>query len=228
MAVFNGAKYIDQQIQSIIPQLKLDDELVISYDLSTDSTLDIIKSYAANDSRIKIFINENPGLFNNFENALRNCKNDYIFISDQDDIWKKNKCQLILSKFESENVDMLIHNGIHFNEVTKEISEDFFTIYGIKKGLINNFLKPRYSGCCMAFKKELLTKMLPIPATIGGYDHWLGMIGEVYGNLLFIDDVLIEHRLHNSNFTPTSRRSLSEIAKARTSLIIELAKRKNK
>lgn len=89
MAVFNGAKYIDQQIQSIIPQLKLDDELVISYDLSTDSTLDIIKSYAANDSRIKIFINENPGLFNNFENALRNCKNDYIFISDQDDIWKK-------------------------------------------------------------------------------------------------------------------------------------------
>ncbi|MGT2721165.1 glycosyltransferase [Streptococcus porcinus] len=226
MAVFNGEEFLDKQLQSIIPQLREEDELVISYDLSSDNTFELIMRYASNDSRIKVFINPNSGLFSNFSNALSHCINEIIFISDQDDIWKLNKCEVILGEFEKYNSDMIIHNGFHFNSLTGVKSLDFFRLYGIKKGLLNNFIKPRYSGCCMAFKKELLNKMLPIPSNVGAYDHWLGMVGEFYGNLQFLNDILIEHRLHTSNFTKKNRRDLPTILSARLHLLNELMKRK--
>ena len=69
MATYNGAKYIKEQLDSIIPQLREDDELIVSDDASKDDTLKIVQSY--NDPRIKIFHNENHGVAHNFENAMR-------------------------------------------------------------------------------------------------------------------------------------------------------------
>ena len=85
MATYNGEKYIQEQIDSILCQLSKDDELVISDDHSTDATCDIIKSY--NDRRIKLFLNElAKGVTHNFENALLHSKGDIIFLADQDDV----------------------------------------------------------------------------------------------------------------------------------------------
>ena len=56
MATYNGEKYIQQQIESILNQIGNEDELIISDDMSKDRTLDIVKSF--NDSRIKIYIHE--------------------------------------------------------------------------------------------------------------------------------------------------------------------------
>ena len=84
MATYNGEKYLREQVGSILTQLGENDELVVSDDGSTDSTIDILKSY--NDPRIKIFINTGRhGVNSNFENALRHADGDYIFLSDQDD-----------------------------------------------------------------------------------------------------------------------------------------------
>ena len=96
MSTYNGEKYIKEQVDSILSQLSDSDELIISDDLSTDKTLDILSSY--NDKRIKV-INHQPhkGLpphvyaTLNFENALKNAKGDYIFLSDQDDVWLEDK-----------------------------------------------------------------------------------------------------------------------------------------
>ena len=55
MATYNGSKFIKEQIDSILCQLSMDDELVISDDHSTDETFDIINSY--NDSRLKFYFN---------------------------------------------------------------------------------------------------------------------------------------------------------------------------
>lgn len=227
MAVYNGEKYLPEQIDSIICQLDAEDELIISYDNSEDNTLEIITRYAANDHRIKIVKNENPGLFNNFQNAINNCNNEIIFISDQDDIWSNEKCKVVLNHFELEEVDMIIHNGIHFNNNTKNVSDDFFKLYGISDNLLKNFIMPRYSGCCMAFKREIVPILLPIPHTIGGYDHWIGMVGQTYFKTLFLNEELILHRLHDNNFTPVSRRPLFEILNVRFHLLFNLLKRRN-
>ena len=89
MATYNGAKYIKEQLDSIIPQLRDDDELIVSDDASKDETLKIVESY--NDPRIKIFHNENHGVAHNFENAMRQASGDIIYFADQDDVWLPGK-----------------------------------------------------------------------------------------------------------------------------------------
>ena len=98
MATYNGQKYLREQIESILCQLSANDELVISDDHSTDSTVDIIRSYG--DSRIKMYANElTKGVTHNFENALNKSKGDIIFLADQDDVWLPNKISKMEKKF---------------------------------------------------------------------------------------------------------------------------------
>lgn len=228
MAVYNGETFLQQQIDSILQQLTGEDELMISYDESEDNTYSLLEKNAKNDKRIKIFVNSDHGVFGNFENAIKQCTGQYIFISDQDDIWDKDKINKVLQCFRKTNADMVIHNGVHISSKNEVISEDFFSMYGINNGLVRNFVKPRYSGCCTAFDAKLKELIVPIPRDVGAYDHWLGMVGEVFGKLVFIDDVLIYHRLHDENVTPTAHRPYKDIIKYRFDLLVELIKRRRK
>ena len=222
MAVYNGEQYLEEQIESILTQLCEEDELVISYDLSTDNTINILEKYI-NNKLVKVVLDPGRGIFSNFENAIKNCSGDYIFISDQDDIWDGKKREKVLEDFRMYNVSMVIHNGVHIDSEGKVISKDFFSLYGIKNGIVKNFVKPRYSGCCTVFKRELKELLLPIPRNIGAYDHWIGMIGECFGKVFFDEDILLYHRLHGSNATVT-RRNITTIFAVRYNLLKELYK----
>ena len=90
IATYNGARYIAEQLASILKQLSAEDEVVVSDDGSTDGTIDIVRSL--NDRRIRIVDGprrHSPTL--NFEWALRNAKGEYIFLADQDDVWLEDK-----------------------------------------------------------------------------------------------------------------------------------------
>ncbi|MBR2779894.1 MAG: glycosyltransferase [Eubacteriaceae bacterium] len=225
MAAYNGEKFIKPQIESIISQLRSCDELVISYDKSTDRTYEILMEYSQKYPIVKIVNDPGSCVFSNFENAIRNTTKDIVFISDQDDIWTDEKLNKVLEVFENSTANMVIHNGVHINAVNEVVSENFFSMHKIRKGIIRNFIKPRYSGCCIAFKKELKELIIPIPRGVGAYDHWIGMIGERYGNVVFMDDILLRHRLHDDNVT-VSRRDIKTIIKARFTLMSELIRRK--
>ena len=89
MATFNGEHFIVQQLSSILKQLDSEDEIIISDDNSTDSTLE--KIYEFSDPRIKVFINDLvAGVIGNFENALNHASNDLIFLAGQEAIWSDN------------------------------------------------------------------------------------------------------------------------------------------
>lgn len=205
MATYNGGKFIREQIDSIISQMSETDELIISDDGSTDDTLSIIESYS--DERIKIYkhrINKD-GLSNseligkNFEFLLGLAKGDFIYISDQDDIWMPNKLQVMndyLKKY-----DVVICNGTYMCD-----SECDGTLLYKSSFIYNNYIlrRPTYFGCCTAFKSELLKKILPFPNRMPIYDHWIGLICEHYGSCLFIDIPLIKHRLHSNNASSNS------------------------
>lgn len=95
MATYNGEKYLEQQIDSILMQLGSDDELIISDDHSSDRTVAIIEKYINNDHRVKLFMNEESGVTSNFENAIKRTQNEIIFLSDQDDVWKPEKVSTV-------------------------------------------------------------------------------------------------------------------------------------
>ena len=136
VASHNGEKYIKEQLDSILCQLSSEDEVVISDDGSTDSTLEIIKGY--NDPRIKIFNFKQPSKTShthiyasrNFENALKHSKGEYIFLSDQDDIWMPNKVSICLDALKQN--DMIVHNMEIVNDYGECIGKTLYSD-GIKK-----------------------------------------------------------------------------------------------
>lgn len=225
MAVYNGEKYLPEQLDSILKQLDPIDEIVISYDQSKDGTWNLLQEYAIKYPQVRVVENKNPGVAGNFNNAIEHCTGDYIFICDQDDRWADDKRQKVLEAFENSGADMVIHNGVHINGEGKVISEPFFSIYRIGAGKLKNILKPRYSGCCTAFTADMAKKILPVPQNIDAYDHWIGTVGEFMGRIAYEDSILLYHRLHGENVTPTSTRSLSVIFKSRMRLLKELKAR---
>jgi len=208
MATYNGAKYLKPQIESILKQLKNDDELIISDDDSKDNTISILKSF--NDSRIKIFKNtKKRGVTHNFENALIHAKGEFIFLADQDDIWEADKIEKVIDKLNK--YDIVLHNAELIDGQDVIICQDLFSIYKSRLGYFKNLIRNTYVGCCMAFRSELLNKILPIPQTIQMHDMWIALIAEKYGSPVIIPNKLIRYRRHSNNASTTSQKTTNTL-----------------
>lgn len=200
MATYNGALYIEEQIHSILSQLSPNDELIISDDGSTDSTIQLITSI--NDQRIRIVPSQGyKSSTKNFENALRYAEGRYIFLTDQDDIWYANKLNLVLNKLL--NYDLVLTDCEIINEQGDIIHESFFKIRDSQPGFWRNLWKNSYIGCCMAFRRDILIYILPFPKRICFHDWWIGLMVELKGSVCFYSKPLIHYRRHQTNVTPT-------------------------
>ncbi|NLW88456.1 MAG: glycosyltransferase [Clostridiaceae bacterium] len=226
MPVFNAGAYLNEQVDSILCELEPGDELVISYDPSEDDTLERIRQYASRDPRVRVVMNEKPGIAGNFENAIRNCTGSVIFLSDQDDRWIAGKVKAVLSAFSNPRVGLVFHNGYHTDEALNIVGEDLFTRYRVHKPFFLKLLMPRYTGCCMAFRKSFTQAFLPFPENIDAYDAWIGLIGELRREIFFLPEKLILHRLHGDNATPKNVRPIPRIIGARLHLFRALMKRR--
>ncbi len=223
MAVYNGEKYIHQQIDSILERMGPEDELVISYDKSTDSTKDIIDEYARRDSRVRVVANEGkPGVQNNFSNAVSNCRGKYIFLADQDDIWIGDKINVVVKTFEETGADLVVHDGYMADGDLKPLEGTIFDRFGTYNGPIRNIIKCNFWGCCMAFRSHVWQWVRPFPNTGGvGHDLWLGVIVGFRGKIVRVNECLMMHRLHGNNVT-SGRRPLPVIVRHRTDLVKQL------
>lgn len=198
MATYNGEKYIREQMNSILEQIGEEDELIISDDLSSDKTVEIIKSYK--DKRIKLYIHEdNHGFVRNFENALVHANGDVIFLSDQDDIWMPDKVKVTIAALD--NCDFTVSDCITINENEQVISQSRIKDYHIKTGFWRLMIKTRYLGCCMAFRRNVLDAALPFPnnAYLMEHDLWLASVAECYFKTSLIEKPLIKYRRHGGN-----------------------------
>lgn len=198
MATYNGEKYIKEQLESILIQLGAEDEIIISDDGSTDNTISVVNSM--NDKRIKLFYNHGKhGFTRNFENALRYAKGDYIFLSDQDDIWLDNKVSTIMEALQY--YDFVTHDCITVDSKMNAISKSRFTDFNIKGGLFNHFIKSRFLGCCMAFDRKVLNACLPFPSRddLVEHDIWIAAVAFRYFTYLLINEPLIYYRRHDTN-----------------------------
>lgn len=114
MCTYNGEDFIEQQIQSILDQTHTDFKLIIVDDISKDRTVEIIQKMMLIDKRIEFHQNiKNLGYFNNFLSGLDFVKSDYLFFSDQDDVWVENKIEIQLADLmhEDENILMNFSNS---------------------------------------------------------------------------------------------------------------------
>lgn len=231
MAVYNGEEYLREQIDSILQMMTSNDELVISYDESSDSSLSIIREYANKDRRVKIVYDRGHSVESNFNNAVKYCCGKYIFLSDQDDVWINDKINVMCQFFENNpSIKVLISDGYYTNDkLEKQIS--MYKALPPKKSAFRNWMKGSYLGCQMAFASTIKKIVWPVRVSPPiPHDLWLGVLGSFYGQVGIINDKLILHRLHGDNYSTTSKMKLLPLIKERTLFAYELVKRikKNK
>ena len=206
MAVYNGEKFIKQQIESILKQLTLEDEIIISDDGSTDGTLQIVNDFR--DCRIKIVKNaQKHGFVGNFENALRYASGNFIFFSDQDDVWELNKierCLYFLQKY-----DLVVHNALLVDSKGESLNRKYFDTLHNSNSFLYNFYKTRFLGCCMAFNRKVLKECLPFPRNIVAHDYWIGMywLFKYHRSVYFLEETLMCYRRHGGNVSTSSEKS---------------------
>ena len=215
MATYNGEKYVAEQIDSILNQTYKNIRLVISDDCSTDKTREVLKKYE-NDKRVELhFQKENLGYIRNFEFLLKQVKNPLYMLSDQDDVWLKEKVEKSVETLEKENADMVFGDLEVVDQNLKTIYPSFgdFMLLNRKiKKMINskelNYLYNCVTGCTILSKKEFIEKTLPVPykSKYVAHDHWMAlMITNLNGKLAYMPEKYIKYRQHGDNQIGTDK-----------------------
>lgn len=219
MATFNGERYIKSQLDSILTQIGQNDEIIISDDGSNDKTLVIVAQYK--DSRIRIFNHRHrkislPDKYKkgywcsqNFFNAISKARGDIIFLSDQDDIWMENRVNIF--KKELQDVSLVMSNFSIINENNNFIDHAYFKKNPIHKSVILNVITNPFFGCCMAFRRDILNIVLPIPKICVSYDLWIGCLAVRKLSWAFIVEPVHQYRRHGDNTSYATRKSNNNI-----------------
>ncbi len=226
LALYNGEKYIREQIDSILSELSQYDEVIICDDASSDTSCSIIQ--AINDSRITLIRNtSNIGYVKNFEKAISLSKGDLIFLSDQDDIWVKGKVKKVLTAFQKNNNISLVYHNLKPIDVFGNDLQIKFSEYSEGKRnslwfLVRQLIKPQIFGCACCLNRKKIDRLLPFPASVYAHDHWIAVWAAINGQIYFLRDKLVKYRRHESNVSPQQHFPLTTILKLRFKLTLQI------
>lgn len=199
IAVFNGSKYIAEQIESILNQSIPPDEIIVSDDGSSDDSIKIVEDILC-EAGISYTIISNKyerGFSNNFQSALERCTGDVVFLSDQDDFWMPDKIEKCVEKVASVNKYLLIHD-LFIGDAKLAINAKTY----LEEMTFNSIHPDDYcTGCAMLIKRELLDLALPFPAQLRDHDIWLNEIAKYIDQRALLKLPLSIYRRHGGNLT---------------------------
>lgn len=232
MATFNGEKFLYVQVSSILGQLGRNDELVVSDDRSNDATIDILRNF--NDPRIKIIYNPGQkGPVPNFQNALKHCKGDIIFLADQDDVWMNGRVKEAMD-LHQKGYGLVACNCFLIDENGAKISPTpyFNPSHPLKRNFFMNLYENSFYGCCMSFDRKVLNYSLPFPEKIVMHDVWIGMLAKARFTCGYVEECLVLYRRHPDTTSFGKRKGGKTVAvtnlwriKTRLALLYHVLKR---
>ena len=198
MATYNGAQYLQEQLQSFVDQTRQPDELIITDDCSTDQTEAIAREFAKTAPfAVEFHRNEkNLGYCGNFNAALMKTTGDLVFLSDQDDVWFPEKIEHMLGVAEGNPRALVLMNDAALTD--ESLNEVGLTKVGQIKSAgygLDSFVM----GCCCLVRRELLNLCMPIPLGFKGHDNWLVWFADGLNAKLVDANVLQYYRRHESN-----------------------------
>lgn len=204
MCTYNGAEFLPAQLESIASQTRRPDEIVICDDGSTDGTLSVLKQFAGT-----VHINEkNLGSIKNFEKAIHLCTGDVIALSDQDDVWREDKLEMIGAAFERNPGAGLVFSDAEIvdenlspmgRRMWDEVRFDAHKRKLVAHGRALDVLITGWTvtGATLAFRSEYRNLALPIPTNIEMiHDGWIALTVASVADVITIDEPLIKYRQH--------------------------------
>lgn len=199
MCTYNGNKFLDEQIASILKQDYPVYELIISDDLSTDDTWQKLEHWRKKSTCIKIFRNDvNLGYNKNFEKAIQLATGELIALSDQDDIWLPQKISRLVNTFSNDDTILSHCRSVRFEKGRLRFKSASLHNHFAGNDTRKLFMFNQINGHNIMFRKELVDKIVPIPVGMM-YDWWIAVMASCYGNIASVDEYLVHHRIHKEN-----------------------------
>ena len=210
MPVYNGEKYLKDQIDSFLRQTYPEWELLIRNDGSNDDSQLIIDEYCKNHPDKIRFIDkpkENLGLVGSLNVLLSQASGDYIMLSDQDDVWLPEKIELSLTeinRIERDNKPaMVCTDAICVDENMEVISESFFESQKFIHGIVGDKEKMmalnEVQGCTVIINRSALSCICPLPSFMKIHDMWIGVMCAHYGSVSYLHKQTLLYRQHTGN-----------------------------
>ncbi len=199
MATYNGERFLSEQLESILSQSYPNIEMIVVDDGSVDSTVALVESYIKRYPAIRLYVNEeNLGYIKNFEKGMLLANGEYIALSDQDDIWRKDKLALLMERIGTHEIiysnSLLIDDagnslGKYMSDIRNQINYTDCLMYTIGAWA---------PGHAMLFRKELIARCLPFPQLVT-HDFWLGFVAACKGTVAYTNLPLVYYRQHSAN-----------------------------
>ena len=221
MSTYNGAKFVEEQIKSIINQTFKSWILKVRDDGSTDNTLEILHTYSKKFPN-KIFIikdNRHLGVSQGYNKLLINSVKDYIMFCDQDDIWLPFKIEISYEKIKQlekkygKHTPILVFTDlIVVDENLNIISKSYWKyskLYYKNVNYPNFLLRNIASGNTIIMNRAAVNLCIPIPTCAILHDWWCALVVSVFGKIDFIDKPTLMYRQHKGNDLGAKKWSIS-------------------
>lgn len=199
MCTYNGEKYLEKQIDSILAQSYENIELIIVDDCSRDGTAEILNRYQQQDPRIRVVFNsKNIGFIKNFERSLEECSGSLIALSDQDDIWLPDKIKVLAGEIAD---NLLVYSKVGLIDANDNPLPGQFPRVKRIDGQCALSLIPYNSvtGHTCLLRRELLELAIPFPENLFSHDQWIAIAAAASGRLKASEHTLSLYRLHGGN-----------------------------
>lgn len=226
MATYNGARYLGEQIDSILGQTYSHWRLLVNDDGSSDGTVDIVRAYAEKDDRIQLLSleNERHDAAGNFLALLAVSSAPYVMFCDQDDVWLPNKVQLELEAMKDlerehgADVPLLVFTDSTVVDEDLNVLNPSFSstlpyapfAITLPQLMVDNVAQ----GCSMMLNRALSKQTLAYPLSdlFGMHDYWIMIVAKVFGRTKYLPIPTARYRQHSNNVCGAAKRRTTACA----------------
>ncbi|MFT4180148.1 MAG: glycosyltransferase family 2 protein [Thermomonas sp.] len=225
MCTYNGARFLGEQLDSLLAQARLPDEVVVGDDGSTDATLEMLQAFAVHAGergvRVDIVRNaENLGFAANFDATLRRATGDIVFLCDQDDVWHPDKIARMCAQFDARPRLGLLHADARLIDAEgRDMGCSLFEALEMTpaerdaehagRALDALLRRNLVTGATMAIRREALASALPVPEGCV-HDDWLALRCALDWQVDCMEWASIRYRQHDGNQIGMRKRTLRD------------------
>lgn len=222
MAVFNGKKYLADQMQSLMDQTYSDFQITVRDNHSTDNTRTLLEKWQnKHPEKITcVFGKNNLGILGNYASLLESSQASYVFLCDSDDVWLPDKVQKSIKAMKEaeeaygSQTPLLIHTDLRVVDETLQSICDSFWQYSHLDGsqpitLTRALTENRVTGCTMMLNRALIDLANPIPLKAPMHDAWIALVAAAFGQIIPIPEATVLYRQHGDNATGAGRYSFA-------------------